>query len=583
MNQTQPGRTGYFSGCHVGNNVHGFLDLHLKNNPKLEVLKWISPETLRNPETLAKIENDPNVHHDSITVEKLHDRISRVAAGLEDLGIKKGDRAIVFIPMSLHLYTAMFALQKIGAIAVFLDSWARRDHLGVSAKIVAPKAIISFEKAYDFCAEIPELNNIPIKICVGPHSKNYSASLEKLCETQRTASVAAVEQEDTALITFTTGSSGTPKGANRTHRFLAAQHYALHECIPYQPGDVDLPVFPIFSLNNLASGVSTVIPAFDIGVPGDNDPLILLSQINSCNVTCTTLSPSLFNRLSEFCLKKGIKLQNLRRVVTGGAPVSRDNVINMQKVAPNAEILVLFGSTEAEPMAHIEGKEMVHLKTKASEDPDWVDEGVNVGKMAEGLQYRFIKIQKGAISIQSEETWKNLEVPQGQVGELIVAGEHVCRNYYNDDKAFTRAKILDENKIVWHRTGDLGRIDENGYLWIVGRVHNAIQRGNRYEFPVRAEMIMKKLPFVKLCAYLGVPDKNLGEKAVCVVVPSDTSSVGNQNVEVNMNKEIKRLLDKNGVPVDQMIFSESIPMDPRHHSKVEYDILRKNLTDQGRI
>jgi acyl-CoA synthetase (AMP-forming)/AMP-acid ligase II len=576
-------KTGYYPGNHVGNNVHGFLDQHLKNNPKLQVLKWIPPEVLRNPANLAKMENDPMIQHESITVEQLHDRIGRVAAGFEDLGIKKGDRAIVFIPMSLHLYTAMFALQKIGAIAVFLDSWARKDHLGASAKIVSPKAIISFEKAYEYCEGISELNEIPLQICVGPHTKQYSAHLEKLVETQRHAEICGVEQEDTALITFTTGSSGTPKGANRTHRFLAAQHYALHECIPYNKGDVDLPVFPIFSLNNLASGVSTVIPAFDIGVPGDHDPLVLLAQINSCNVTCTTLSPSLFNRLSAYCIKKGIKLQNLRRVVTGGAPVSRDNVIDMQKIAPNAEILVLFGSTEAEPMAHIEAKDMINLKTRASEDPEWVDEGVNVGKMADGLLYRFIKIQKGPVTVASSKDWTHLTVANGQVGELIVAGEHVCRNYYNDEIAFTRAKIKDENQTVWHRTGDLGRVDENGNLWIVGRVHNAIQRSDRYEFPVRAEMIMKKLPFVKLCAYLGITDAKLGERAVCVIVPTDTSSVGNSNVESNMSKEIGRLFEKNGVPADQIIFSESIPMDPRHHSKVEYEVLRKTLVEQNLV
>ena len=131
------------------------------------------------------------------------------------------------------------------------------------------------------------------------------------------------------MITFTTGSSGTPKGANRTHRFLAAQHYALHSNIPYEEGDVDLPVFPIFSLNNLAEGVATVIPGFDVGVPSEIDVPALLAQFKACGVTCTTLSPSLLNRLSSFCLKNNIKLPDIRRVVTGGAPVSRLSLIHI--------------------------------------------------------------------------------------------------------------------------------------------------------------------------------------------------------------------------------------------------------------
>ena len=187
--------------------------------------------------------------------------------------------------------------------------------------------------------------------------------------------VAPVEKEHTALITFTTGSSGTPKGADRTHRFLAAQHYALNRHLPYVEGDVDLPVFPIFSLNNLAAGVNTVIPAIDVGTPSDRDSLILMAQMKSQNVTCVTLSPGLLNGLSKYCLDNKITLPGLRRIITGGAPVSRDDTKRIKSVCPNAEILILYGSTEVEPMGHISASEMLNLKTRADEDAEWVDEG----------------------------------------------------------------------------------------------------------------------------------------------------------------------------------------------------------------
>ena len=247
------------------NNVHSFLDEHARANPNLVVLRWVRPENLRNfkPGGILK--------HESISMLELYERIGHVAAGLKEIGIEKNDRVILFVPMSLQLYTAMFALQKIGAIPVFLDSWARSNHLGASARSVAPKAMISFEKAFALCANVPELTRVSVKICVGPAQHEYTARLEELLKTPAIASKEPVEQEHTALITFTTGSSGVPKGADRTHRFLAAQHYALHQCIPYVAGDVDLPVFPIFSLNNIAAGVSTVIPAFDIGLPEDRD------------------------------------------------------------------------------------------------------------------------------------------------------------------------------------------------------------------------------------------------------------------------------------------------------------------------
>ena len=547
------------------------MDNHLEKLSELEVLRWVNPLTLK--QWSFKLE-DPLIH-DSIQVKTFVDIICRTAAGYQDLGIQKGDRVILFVTMSVQMYTAMFALQRIGAIPVFLDSWARHSHLGISARIVSPSAMISFEKAFELCAAVPELAQIPIKISVGPTTKNYTARSEELLKTGRYADVAPVEQEHTALITFTTGSSGNPKGADRSHRFLFAQHYALDRCIPYFESDRDLPVFPIFSLNNIAAGVGTVIPAFDIGTPGEQDPLILLAQLKSAKVTCTTLSPSLFNRLSEYCIKEKIQLDFLSRVVTGGAPVSRDNLVDFKKIAPRAEILVLFGSTEVEPMAHIEAGEMIAFKSPASEDPEWVDEGVNVGHMTDELQYRFLKIQKESIIIRNPSDWKELEVLFGEVGELIVAGEHVCRNYYNDEEAFSRAKIRDENGIVWHRTGDLGRIDESGYLWIVGRVHNAIQRAGKYSFPVRAEMILKKIPSVNLAAFLGVPDPVLGEKTVCVVTLHSPN--------VNIEADIRRIMTKNAMTVDQVLTLDNIPMDPRHHSKVEYDSLRKTLIEQALV
>ena len=565
-------KIGYFPGEHLRNNVTTFLEEHAASHPDRMVLLWLDQKNIG--------DSVNSFEHRGITAKQLYDAVGRVAAGFETSGICKGDRVVLFVPMSMPLYTAMFALQRIGAIPVFLDSWARRTHLGVSAKIVSPRAMVSFEQAFALCDDVPELSNIPIKICVGPANRSYTARFDDLMQTDRHAPAIAVEQEHTALITFTTGSSGTPKGADRTHRFLAAQHYALNQGLPYQSDDVDLPVFPIFSLNNLAAGVTTVIPGFDIGVPSEKDPEIILKQLQVTKTTCATLSPSLFNRLADFCLKNSIKLSMLRRIVTGGAPVSRDDVVAFQRIAPGAEIWILFGSTEVEPMAHIEGKEMVNLKTRASVDPEWVDEGVNVGHIVQNLSCRFLKIKRGPIEIKSAQDWSPLQVERGEVGELIVAGEHVCRNYYNDQDAFRRAKIFDESGTVWHRTGDLGRLDDQGYLWIVGRVHNAIQREGRYVFPVRAEMIMKKLPFVQLCAYLGIQDEKLGEKTVCVVVPEKSESLENRQILLEYEQELRRIMHKNGAPVDQVVFRDKIPMDPRHHSKVEYEVLRQELSSE---
>ncbi|MCA9523999.1 MAG: AMP-binding protein [Myxococcales bacterium] len=567
-------RIGYHPGTHLQNNVTQFLERHLARDAAQVALSWVDPQAMRS----WGFDPATELPHLSVTMERFCGDIARTAAGMTELGLQKGDRAILFVPMSLELYTAMFALVRIGAIPVFLDSWARRGHLGVSARCVEPKAMISFQGAFQLVGGVPELAEIPIKIAVGPTTMAFSGRIEELRETPRMAPIEPVEQEHTALVTFTTGSSGEPKGANRTHRFLAAQHYALDECLPYTIRDIDLPAFPIFSLNNIASGVTTVIPAVDLGAPKKNDALILYAQLVSAKATCTTLSPSMLNGISAYCIEQGLKLGGLRRVVTGGAPVSRDNLVDFTKIAPNAEVWVLYGSTEVEPMAHIEAQEMINFRSREADDPEWVDNGVNVGHFADGLRHRFIQIRKGPVMIRSEVDWEDLEVGPGEVGELIVCGEHVCRDYYNNTEAFRRAKIVDEAGDVWHRTGDLARLDEQGNLWMVGRVHNAINRAGHYEFPVRAEVVMKKLPFVKQCAYLGLHHAELGEETCCAVVahPNAPSVEG-------MEAEVRRIMAKNGIVVDRVVFPLEIPMDARHHSKVEYDLLREQLVAQGLV
>ena len=559
---------GYFDGANENNNVASFLKDHKEKFPTRNILTWVNPADIK--DWNGDI-NTP-LPHQSVKVAELDHLVAVLATEFKNQGIVSGDRVILFLPMSLYMYASMFALQKMGAIPTFLDSWARRDQMGVSAKVAGPRAMISADRAFTYLADVPEISQIPIKIVAGEVSSEikYSARLEVLLQGKTPSTELPVEKEHTALITFTTGSSGTPKGADRSHRFLAAQHYALNRHLPYAEGDKDLPVFPIFSLNNLAAGVETIIPAIDVGQPQPTDALVLYVQMQSAGVTCTTLSPSLFNHLATFCLEKNLRLDFLKRIVTGGAPISRDDVARMKSVAKNAEILVLYGSTEVEPMAHIEAVEM--LAETQDADPEIVEAGVNVGALDSGLQYKFIHIEKDAVYVKAKSDWDKLVVPPGHVGELIVAGEHVCERYFNNEEAFFRAKIRDENGVVWHRTGDLGKLDVHQNLWIVGRVHNAINRKGQYFFPVRAEIILKKFPFVHRAAFLGIADKELNEKTYAVFSSADK----NINIE-EAKKEIKRVMEKNQFIVDEILHVDDIPMDPRHHSKVEYEVLKKKI------
>ena len=560
-------RIGYQHGKVPRNNVLSHLYDHVRDFPHRVAIRWVEPAVIAG----WSKDHRQAMTHQEVTFLQFMYLVDAAAAGLSALGITKGDRVIIFLPMSMPMYVAMFAVQKLGAIAVFLDSWARSSHLGASATCATPKAMISHKAAFDLISNVTEFSTMLLRIVAGPGPANeYTASFEQLLQTKDQVPIAAVTGVHSALITFTTGSSGTPKGANRTHRFLCAQHEALAKIIPYTSADIDMPAFPIFSLNNLASGVTTVLPALNLAAPSASDGAALVSQILHEAITCTTLSPSVLNGVSRYCLEHAVTLHSLRRVVTGGAPISRDDVASFRLVAPEAKIWILYGSTEVEPMAHIEAEDM--LAGGASEDKEVIEEGVNVGHISSDLRYKFIHIVRGDIKL-SAEGWDHLEVGAGEIGEFIVTGDHVCRDYYNNVEAFLSTKIVDNDGAVWHRTGDLGRLDERGYLWIVGRIHNAIQRDARYYFPVRAEVLLKRLSFVEQGAFLGMPDSTLGE---CNAVALQLRA--NMSINLDAIAEIKRIFAKNSIPVDSIYVVDHIPMDPRHHSKVEYAVLRAQIS-----
>jgi olefin beta-lactone synthetase len=543
------------------NNVISYLAAHARLRHDKPALLWLAPSAA-SPDEPASLPA-----HQSITFGTLADRVSCIAGHLRSLGIAPGDRVIIFLPMSMELYAAMFSVLQVGAVAVFLDSWARRDHLGICAERIRPKAMVSFETAFKFCRVYPALARIPINIVAGSHREKYTADLSRLMASGGQNPIEPVTADAAALITFTTGSSGTPKGAVRTHRFLTAQHRALDRCIPYAETDVDLPTFPIFSLNNIAAGVTTILPAINQRSPSAGDAQILAAQITAGAATCCTFSPSLFTGVAAYCTRTGIELSGLRRVVTGGAPVGATAISRFKAIAPGATIAILYGSTEVEPIAHIEAGELLTATTEG--------EGVNVGRISAELDYKFIRIQRECLEL-GNRGWEEWEVSAGEIGELIVSGAHVCGEYFNDPAAFRRSKIKEPTGKIWHRTGDLGMLDLDGNLWLSGRVHNAFRRAGRYLFPVRAELIMQELDFVRQAALLGLPDSELGNKA-CAVISLREGLAGASRE--GYRRVVRALLADRGIPVDEVIIMDAIPMDPRHHSKVEYASLRALICD----
>jgi len=530
-------KIGYYKGMQKGNNVSCFLENHAKQQADKIAFFY-----------LRKGKNC------KMTYFQLNEQAAKLALGFFELGIRKGDRVAILLAISPELYLAIAALQRIGAVAVLVDA-VSPDSLSAIFENAKPKSVIS-RKDHD----------VAIKML---NDSCKTIEFSELLKSPAGLDIAPMNQEESALITYTTGSSGVAKGVNRTHRFLAAQHYALKRLFPYEKYDIDLPVFPVFTLNNIASGITTVLPAIDISKPLRNDEEMLFSQIKKHGVNCMTLAPSSFRKLATYCKDQNVKLSGMRRVLTGGAPISEKDIEMFVEISPDSENYILYGSTEVEPISHIESREMLGLEV--SEDLKTSELGVNVGRIDSELDYRLIRIDSN--SIESGIDIDTISVGKNEVGELIVTGEHVCREYHENPEAFFKTKIEDKNGRIWHRTGDLSRLDEDGYLWIVGRMHNCIFRDGKYFFPVRPEIILKNIEGVENAAYLSI-DVN-GKNLIVAVVSCDEA------MKISIQKHAAEIFKKQKLPLDKVIFMDTIPMDVRHHSKVEYKLLAKLINEQS--
>jgi olefin beta-lactone synthetase len=483
------------------------------------------------------------------------DRVARFAGGLAERGLAPGDRAVLFVPMSGDLYVALLGVLHAGGVAVSLDAWAGRDRLDSAMATARPRAFIGSPRAHWLRLLSPSLRRVPIAVMAGP----WPLTLERA--TGEAAPIADVHPDDPALVTFTTGSTGRPKAAARSHAFLLAQQRVLARHLRLREEDVDMPPLPVFVLNNLALGVTTVLPDFDPRRPAEIDPAAVLAQMVDEGVTTTSGSPAFYDRLTAHASRRGVRIP-VRALFTGGAPVFPPLARSLE-AAVEGEVHVLYGSTEAEPIAALTAVELERASVAGGAM------GVCAGRPVPEIELRIIRPMDGPVRA---EDLPFLVVEVGEAGEIMVAGEHVLRGYLNDPEAEALAKVRDGDR-VWHRTGDGGVLDDQGRLWLLGRVGQRVTRGDRTAWPMAAEARALTVSGVRHAAYLGLRAGSPArpgalEAVLCLEVDREARDQGlGGRVGVALGD----------IPVDRLVLMERIPRDPRHASKTDLARLRMLL------
>lgn len=426
---------------------------------KLNIAELFFRTAAISPEEIAIVENEKH-----ITYAQLAEEVISYAAYLKQKGLSPGDRILIFVPMGIDLYTCVLAAFYVGAVVVFLDEWVNKSRMELCCKIANCKASIAPFKIRMLMLFSKELRKIPLKL--NPENKGN----------QKTISIYNTEEDATALITFTTGSTGIPKAANRTHAFLRAQFDALQPLLSNE-SKIDMTLLPIVLLLNLGLGKTTVLGKFNPRKPHTFSAETVVEQLRNNKVTSLTFSPFYLITTAKYQLDNALQLPELKLIISGGGPVFPDDARLIRSAFPDAAITLVYGSTEAEPISHCAIDVFIEKSAKTK-----LDAGLFVGKADDATQIKIIPITENALVTITENA-------QNQIGEIIVAGNHVLTDYFNNTEAFLLNKI-NSNSTIWHRTGDAGYFDAENNLFLMGRCKQIIhwQAASYYPFLIEQEL-----------------------------------------------------------------------------------------------
>jgi long-chain acyl-CoA synthetase len=428
--------------------------------------------------------NRPALCEDSveITFEQLNDRANRIATGLLQLGVRPGELIGIFAPNSSDWIAVYFGILKTGAVAVTYSSLLMREEIEPLIHHAKPKILFTFDEKLDDLADIRKTHFLEKVIC-----PDGDMSLDQLIKTG-SGSFKAIDREpsDTAAVLYTGGTTGIPKGVMLTHENIttSAHNARFYErsvltdrALLFLPLNHVFGQIHIMSTTILSAGCLEMIPAFDLDR--------VLDLISQGRVSRFYAVPTLYVRLLAV---QGFeeKLGAVRYCFSAASSMAAE-IVRQWRERTDLSIYESYGMTESAAITtynhyyrHVAG---------------------SVGTPVSGVEIQ-IRDKNGH------------PVKAGKRGEICLRGRNMMKGYLNNPEA-TQAAFWDGQ---WFRSGDVGVLDENGYLFIVDRIKDMIITGGENVYPREVEELLYTYPDVQECAVVGLPDPEWGERVTAYLI-----------------------------------------------------------------
>ncbi len=480
---------------------------------------------------------------EKITFKELLERSNQLAFSLRELGLKKGDKIALFLPNWPEYIYSYLAVFMLGAVAVPLDFMLKEDelkscleHSEAGFLIAKTQEAVSLENLKNdvkslekiiLCQERkegftpleksidknggrninPDSNFVPpTALPVRENSLTGFIAFEDLLQGQSAVIDEDINDNDPALIMYTSGTTGAPKGILLNYRHLNGSPEAMHYFVDLTEKDVKISALPLSHIAGLIYIQNCILFGISLVLMERFIPVEFLKNIPQFKVTCFHIVPSMYMALLQVKEIDKIDLRTLRWIVVFGAPSSPEILKRFHQYCPNAHFLNGWGLTETCPPNTVL--------------PFNCENIASVGKPAPWIEIKII-----------DEAGK--ELPAGDVGEITIKGWVVMQGYYKDPQA--TSEVLRDGSFY---TGDLGRFDKDGFLYIVGRKKEMIKVSGQIVYAPEVEAALYKNPAVAEAAVVGIPDKMRGELVKAFVVLKQGQTLNPEDVRYFLREHL---------------------------------------------
>jgi long-chain acyl-CoA synthetase len=471
----------------------GHTEVHYKDRPK-NLFDLMENTVSKWPEEEAFVDGDQR-----ITYAQFHETVNRVSAALQQqFGIKKGDRVALLLGNCIPFAVSYFGIVRLGAVVVPLNTRYKGAELSYELNDSGAKALIAEPQFYEGLEplrnELATISHIFIEGDDVPSGTRPFSALTRYEST--TFEKPEISEWDLLNIMYTSGTTGQPKGAMHFHRGNIGTGMMAREFLNYEHGrDRILCIVPLFHVTglsmNLIGPVFAGIPVVFMRKFNAEEALQLVEKERiTIMVSVITIYWLMLNNKNF----DKYDVSSLREILYGGSPAAADVVNQMREKLAGVLLHNGFGMTET------------HAYDTHLEDKDAISHIESVGQILPLVDMKIVDPE-------------GREVPAGEPGELLIKGSKVVRGYWNkpevNKEAFTDG---------WLHSGDIARIDEDGYVYIMDRIKDMINRGGEKIYSIEVENILYSNPKILDAAVFGVPDEVFGEqvKAAVVLKPDQT-------------------------------------------------------------